>query len=279
MAPCRMTWEELSEDCPEETAAIKSLLDEYDIELNRFLRALIDDEDWHDVVDIRDLHLRIGEVEEARLEDSVIQQLEDAWRQLTTSFRNKTESEGLCYYISEIVFENEFDYNDQAFFEVELAPAHLTASQLLKRGETTRCEFKSTLRVNLHTGEMDKRMEHECLKTIAAFLNSDGGYLVIGVNDKAEVIGLDNDRFPSEDKMNLHLVNILKQRLGAEHLVHVEPRFESLSDKSVLVVRCRASKLPVYLKEGKTEQFYVRTGAATTELLPSQIQGYLKQRF
>jgi hypothetical protein len=35
----------------------------------------------------------------------------------------------------------------------------------------------------------------------------------------------------------------------------------------------------VYLKEGNTEQFFTRTGAATTELQKSQIQAYIQQRF
>jgi hypothetical protein len=79
--------------------------------------------------------------------------------------------------------------------------------------------------------------------------------------------------------MHLHLVNLLKQRIGAEHVVHIESGFETLEGKRVLLVRCRAPKLPVYLKEGNAEQSYVRTGPATAELLPSQIQGYIKQRF
>jgi predicted HTH transcriptional regulator len=156
---------------------------------------------------------------------------------------------------------------------------NVTAAALVALGETTRCEFKSTLRLNLHTNEHDKKMEHACLKSIAAFLNSHGGYLVIGVNDDGVALGLESDGFPNEDKMNLHLVNLLKNRLGAEHLVHVEPRFETFAEKRVLVVKCRASNLPVFLKDGGSEQFFVRTGAATTELKPSEIQGYVKQRF
>ena len=154
-----------------------------------------------------------------------------------------------------------------------------TAADLVAMGETTRVEFKSTLRLNLHTGENDKKMEHACLKTIAAFLNSHGGYLVVGINDDCEALGLENDGFPNEDKMNLHLVNLMKQRLGAEHLVHVDPRFESFTEKRVLIVKCKPSNLPVFLKDGNTEQFYVRTGAATSELKPSEVQAYMKQRF
>ena len=90
----------------------------------------------------------------------------------------------------------------------------LPVDQLIARGETTKIEYKATLRVNLHTSKPDKKMEHSCLKTIAAFLNSHGGYLVVGVADNGEVLGIEKDGFPNEDKMNLHLVNLLKDRLG-----------------------------------------------------------------
>jgi hypothetical protein len=165
----------------------------------------------------------------------------------------------------------------------DAAPAgthdELSVSQLLSDGETTRVEYKSTLRVNLHTGQPDKKMEHACLKTIAAFLNAHGGHLVVGVNDAGEALGIEKDGFPNEDKMNLHLVNLIKDRLGAQHMLHVDPRFDLIDGKRVLVVRCKPSQFPVYLKEGMTEQFFVRTGAATTELQPSQIQAYIQQRF
>jgi len=122
-------------------------------------------------------------------------------------------------------------------------------------------------------------MEHSCLKTIAAFLNSKGGHLVIGVSDSGEILGIEKDGFPNEDKMNLHLVNLIKDRMGPQHMLHIEPRFEFVDGKRVLVVRCKPSDIPVYLREGNTEQFFTRTGVATTELMPSQIQAYIQQRF
>jgi len=75
-------------------------------------------------------------------------------------------------------------------------------------------EFKGTLRVNLHTGQNDVKLEHAVLKTLAAFLNSKGGTLFVGVNDDGEVIGLENDKFLNRDKMALHLDNLIKDQLG-----------------------------------------------------------------
>lgn len=277
-----ITWDDLAKTCPREVAAIMQLIQgEWDISISEFLQGVSGDMEWEEVVDIRDYDEPISEIEEAKLEQSLIEELQELWERLAFAFEQATEADGLCKRITDIGFK-EHGFNRRfykPYFEIELAPALQSASQLVEKGESARCEYKSTLRVNLHTGKEDKKIEHACLKTIAAFLNTHGGYLLIGVDDQGKPLGIELDGFPNEDKMHLHLVNLLKQRIGAEHVVQIESRFESLEDKRVLVVKCRPSNLPVYLRDGNIEQFYVRTGPATTELLPSQIQGYIKQRF
>lgn len=156
---------------------------------------------------------------------------------------------------------------------------HVPINDLVSTGETNTIEFKSTLRHNMHTGQRDPRMEMMVLKTIAAFINTNGGTLVIGVTDDGEPVGLEPDGFPSEDKMNLHLVNLLRDRLGAQHAMFIHPRFDDFEDVRVLTVQCLKGKSPVFVKDGKDERFYVRNGAATLELPPSQTQQYIKSRF
>ncbi|MEK6862171.1 MAG: ATP-binding protein, partial [Nanoarchaeota archaeon] len=75
---------------------------------------------------------------------------------------------------------------------------------LIEEGESNKLEFKSTLRTNLHTNQADKQVEHSILKTLAAYLNSDGGTLLIGVSDIGEICGIEKDNFESNDKLNLH---------------------------------------------------------------------------
>lgn len=156
----------------------------------------------------------------------------------------------------------------------------LDLAALVKDGETATTEFKSTLRVNLHTGEADSRIEMAVLKTIAGFVNSKaGGALVVGVKDDGETIGVEADKFPSEDKMHLHLVNLLKDRLGAQHMLYVHPHFDDHEDVRVLVVDCMPGRSPVFVKDGKEERFFVRSGASTTELAGAKAQEYISQRF
>ena len=161
---------------------------------------------------------------------------------------------------------------------VEEKPA--TLEQMIVQGEGIYTEFKSTLRVNLHTGEKDKRMEHASLKTINGFLNSkEGGHLVIGVDDKGAALGLSNDKFENEDKMDLHLGNLIKSQLGVSTMLHIKAHFEDYLGERVLLVECKPSKVPVYLKVGQEEEFYIRAGGSSAKLTPSQMIEYVKQRF
>lgn len=97
---------------------------------------------------------------------------------------------------------------------------------LVGGGENTTTEFKATLRTNLHTQKVDARIELGCLKTIAGFLNASGGTLVVGVTDDGSPIGVSADGFDDEDRMGLHLVNLVSDRMGGHFMMYVHPRFE-----------------------------------------------------
>jgi hypothetical protein len=98
--PDRSWWEEILRTCPKEWATIQHVLDEYGIELDAFLGGLAGWKDWHEVVDIRDYHLPMGEFEEADLDNRIITELRDGWDALVASFAWETQSEGLCRRIT-----------------------------------------------------------------------------------------------------------------------------------------------------------------------------------
>lgn len=62
-------------------------------------------------------------------------------------------------------------------------------------------------------------------------------------------------------------------------MMYIHPRFEDYHGVRVLVVECAPAKSPVYLRDGHTEQFFIRAGPSSAELKPSEIQAYIKQRF
>jgi type I restriction enzyme R subunit len=168
----------------------------------------------------------------------------------------------------------------EIFAAVNAAAGRKSTDEIVSRGEGDTTEFKSTLRVNLHTNEPDPQIEYAAMKTIAAFLNSrEGGILVIGVKDDGEALGVEADGFPNEDKMNLHLVNLIKARLGAASMLNIKPHFEDYKGKRILIVDCLSSSSPVYLKNGNIEEFYIRAGASSAALPASEMTNYIQQRY
>lgn len=153
--------------------------------------------------------------------------------------------------------------------------------ELIKRGESKQLEFKSTLRWNIKANRNDDAITHSVLKTIAAFLNTDGGTLLIGIDDDGELLGIELDNFPNADKYLLHLTNVLKHSLGEAAAASVGISMEKYKGKTVCKLECPRSETPVFLTFKKTddEEFYVRTGPASTRLQPRQLMEYVPKRF
>jgi hypothetical protein len=158
-------------------------------------------------------------------------------------------------------------------------PEGASIRDLIAAGEASEVEFKSTLRMNLHTGQPDERIQLATLKTIAGFLNAKGGTLLIGISDSGEALGLSADAFPNIDKMSLHLVSLIKDRMGELFLPYVHIHFDDFEDQRLLIVRCEKGPKPVFLQDGGAQRFFVRGSNATIELQGVAVMDYVKQRF
>ena len=79
--------------------------------------------------------------------------------------------------------------------------------------------------------------------------------------------------------MALHLANIVNSWMGPNAWITMHAYFEDYEDGRVLVVHCERARSAVYVTDGATQHFYVRTGPSTTELNLSQMQEYVRQRF
>jgi len=66
-------------------------------------------------------------------------------------------------------------------------------SEILKQDENRFLEFKSSLRWDYRQEKLNPILEDVIIKTVAAFGNSDGGILLIGVDDDKNILGLQND--------------------------------------------------------------------------------------
>ena len=154
-----------------------------------------------------------------------------------------------------------------------------STKELILRGESEYLEFKSTLRWNLMADRKDPKITHASLKTIAAFLNSEGGILLVGVSDDGEVVGMENDKFQNQDKTLLFLTSTIKSQLGTLHLEYIHFHIEVIENKQVLRIDVKAGQEPCYLATDKLDHFYVRTGPSTTDLRLSKVYDYVSKRF
>lgn len=103
--------------------------------------------------------------------------------------------------------------------------------------------------------------------------------MLIGVMDNGTPVGIEEDRFTSEDKMLLHLDNLIKERIGPKNMMYIHPHFEDYEGVKVLAVECSPSRSPAFVKDGQQERFYIRMGASSPELTASQTHDYIRERF
>ncbi|WP_167617234.1 helix-turn-helix domain-containing protein [Maribellus sediminis] len=150
--------------------------------------------------------------------------------------------------------------------------------KLIETGENEHVEFKSTIRTNLYTNNPGKEIELAWLKSVVGFCNSNGGTILIGVNDEGEIVGLEPDKFPNDDKCMLHVQSLLRDHVGMEFTEYINYRLFKFDGKKFLAVHCTSSPKPVFLSSNNKEQFYVRSGPASIELPISKALKYIEDR-
>ena len=163
---------------------------------------------------------------------------------------------------------------------VQLANDSDYVLELIRRGESKKLEFKSTLRMNLMSGKPDWNIEHAVLKTLVAYLNTDGGTLLVGVSNEGEVLGIENEGFPNEDKFLLHFKQLIKQHIGLAYAPLIEYALVPVGEKKILEVDCRKSDEAVFMTPNKKdEEFYIRIGPSSERLTGSKLLEYVGRRY
>jgi hypothetical protein len=162
--------------------------------------------------------------------------------------------------------------------------AAVDLTSLLEADEGDRLEFKETARVNVHTGNVDDKIVNSAVKTLAAFMNSHGGTLVIGVKDVTkEVTGLDRDLDTlgkkNTDGYELFIRQLMNNTVGAEHSSRVSVAFPREDGNMACVVLAPRSPRPVYVREGDERHLFVRDGNSTRRLNSEEAVRYVAEHF
>ncbi|RPJ03653.1 MAG: hypothetical protein EHM28_14955, partial [Spirochaetaceae bacterium] len=220
-----------------------------------------------------DASARVNTRENVRL--AFEHKVEDAIQEIVDSnfdlYKRITDDPSFGEAVKSLLFDQDISVNRQP-------------EELLKQHESKTLEFKSTLRWSLKENKEDRGVTLAVLKTIAAFLNTEGGDLLIGVADDRSVIGLEPDRFENEDKFMLHLAQMVRNALGDRASTCIDPRIHEIQGRKICLVGCRRSPEPVYLKLKETEEsdkgdFYVRSGPGSIKLPAESAFEYIRTRF
>ena len=150
---------------------------------------------------------------------------------------------------------------------------------LISKNESKTLEFKETFSLDVKKGSKEKYIEKSVLKTIGAFLNSDGGELLIGVKDDGMVSGVDEEIlkfYKNEDKYLLNFKSHIKSKVGEGFYPLIDYKLIEVDGKSVLWVGCGMANTPCFIED---TEFYVRSGPSTDTLEGKCQHEYIKESF
>jgi hypothetical protein len=155
-----------------------------------------------------------------------------------------------------------------------------TISQLIAQGEGHTIEFKETLEYSVRDKKQDKNLNKECLKAIAAFLNTDGGTLLIGVRDNGEITGIERDlpyvQRKNEDGFQLKLRDLIKSNFTPFPSGKVHIRFENFTKETVCGVDVEPVNKNQIICFGK--DVYIRDGNTKRKLEGRDLTDWVQQR-
>lgn len=151
--------------------------------------------------------------------------------------------------------------------------------QLLIEDESITLEFKSSIRWDCNSKKINKDLEKIVIKTIVAFMNSEGGTLILGIRDDKTIFGLRKDistlRIKNIDGLIQYLMGLIPSYIGNEfaRLIKVSP--VEVDGKTVCLVTVYRADEPVFYNENEVSSFYVRAGNTTRQLNSRETYKYI----
>ena len=159
----------------------------------------------------------------------------------------------------------------------------------IKKGETKSVEFKQSLSLDIKRIANDKKyspkietyLNEVIMKTLNAFLNTEGGDLFVGIqDDPIQITGIEKEiklLFKnSDDDIKKHIGSIIDSYFGSQYINLIDYEIKEIENKKIIHFVCKKSRKEVYLKDTR---FFIRNGPSTRELIGRALSEYIKERF
>lgn len=154
---------------------------------------------------------------------------------------------------------------------------------LISLGESDVLEFKSSIRWDYFQDKINKKLELVIIKTVASLMNSEGGILLIGVNDDGEIIGIEKDlttlKKKNLDGFQLLVVDLISKYIGREYASYIKFNFETVNNLVVCFIKVNSSSEPIFIQLAEKKEFYIRFGNSTRSLDSEETYKYIEEHW
>ncbi len=191
------------------------------------------------------------------------------------------------------VIKKPFFINNIVTFPKKHSNSYSRIETLSANGESEVVEFKSSLNWCYDNSRKNKGLSFPIIKSIAAFMNSSGGALIIGVKEDENLnpvfIGLENDfsllRKKNNDGFEIRLIELIRKHLKSEDDIpnHYNIEFESIDNNEVCLINITKSKKPVFVhfdyeKEKHNGTYFRRDGRNSIPLTPEEMFKHIQSK-
>jgi len=152
------------------------------------------------------------------------------------------------------------------------------ASELLTSEENDQLEFKATFQYDMEKRAKNVDLRFAVIKTIAAFNNTSGGYLLIGVSDDKKILGIDNDLSllsrQNLDGFTQALTQEIENKLSTSFIPKTAISFPVIEDMTICLIKINIGDEPIWANANNQDRFFIRTQNSTRELDPKEAAEY-----
>lgn len=162
--------------------------------------------------------------------------------------------------------------------------SRLSILDLIVGGENNNLELKQSFRWDSKQNALNKDLEKTVMKSVAGFLNSEGGKIIVGVTDDKSIPGLEKDyatlQRKDRDGFENHFNQVFNNIVGAKFRHLIKTAFSQIDNKDVCLIEIQPAPEPVYITlYNNAEEFYIRSGNITSPLPISKASDYIKSRW
>ncbi len=158
-----------------------------------------------------------------------------------------------------------------------------SVKKILDQGEGERVEFKETLLWDVRKKQKNLDLADMVMQSLAAFLNTKGGDILIGVTDAGEINGIANDlkisKHKNLDGFQQSLRNAIAKRFSLALADYWSISFIKFDEKIICRISVKPANQPVYYKDGDNEDIYIRILSTNKRLNTREAGDYKRVRW